>query len=86
MNKNDDPLGPYNHPIAFLALYGMVSSLLDPPSKEIFIEAHRAIFDLNSPELKKLSELLGIEIKTLQDNLIKLLKSIGFECDATQKH
>lgn len=85
-DKDDDFLNLHHNELVFYALYGLMISIIDPPSKEIFVEAHRAIFDRESVELKQLAKLMNTTPGSLQEDIFSLLSAAGFSCDSNLKH
>ncbi|MEN6374597.1 MAG: hypothetical protein ABFD75_07440 [Smithella sp.] len=86
MKKDDDVLNLHKKELAFYALYGLTMSIIDPLSKGIFVEAHRAIFDRESVELKQLAELMNSDPASIQEDIFSFLSAAGVPCDSTLKH
>lgn len=66
--------------VAAIALFGLTSALIEPPSLPIFTEAQRIIF-AESDEFKKIADLLSMDVSILRKNVFHYLEKNGVRCE-----
>lgn len=71
---------------AHMALFGLLETLCDPRNHNLFIEAHRIIFNADSTELRTIAALLETDAGTIQKTAFAYLAERDFPVNPVAKH
>jgi len=82
----DSEIKRFKRFVAHMALFGLLETLLDPRNHNLFIEAHRIIFNADSTELRTIAAFLETDAGNIQKTAFAYLAERDFPVNPGAKH